>query len=156
MNTTEVIDGLLRPDGTLELAHRATLAPGPVRVTMERVPASGAPADSELSPESSNGGAESFIQRANRLHRTGYRNAATDLVYDRVDEMMRHDQLRELDSLLQSAPADELTVDVLLALLTATLPVKTRLTSRPEFVKRTERVLKSRGEYDDGLLTGLE
>jgi hypothetical protein len=79
-----------------------------------------------------------------------------DLIYDRIDELMRRDQLPALDALLQSAPADELTVDVLLALLTATLPVKKRLTSRPELFHRTESVLRERGEYEDGLLTGLE
>jgi hypothetical protein len=37
MSTTEVVEGLLRPDGTLELARRATLPPGRVRVTMEQI-----------------------------------------------------------------------------------------------------------------------
>lgn len=40
MNTTEVVEGLLRPDGTLELARRSTLPPGRVRVTMEQIQAS--------------------------------------------------------------------------------------------------------------------
>jgi hypothetical protein len=40
MSTTEVIDGLLKPDGTVELARKATLPPGRVRVTVEAVPSS--------------------------------------------------------------------------------------------------------------------
>ncbi len=38
MSTTEVIDGLLKPDGTVELARKATLPAGRVRVTVEAVP----------------------------------------------------------------------------------------------------------------------
>jgi hypothetical protein len=152
MSTTEVIDGLVRPDGTLELAHKATLAPGRVRVTMERMPASAAVAPRE----SFRNDVESFVQSANRLDRAGHRNAAMDLIYDRIDEMMRRDQMPALDALQQSVPVEELTVDVLLALLTATLPVKKRLKARPDLFERTERVLRDRGEYEDGLLTGLE
>ena len=38
MSTIEVIDGLLKPDGTVELARKASLPPGRVRVTVEAVP----------------------------------------------------------------------------------------------------------------------
>jgi hypothetical protein len=38
MSTTEVIDALLTPDGTVELARKATLPPAQVRVTVETVP----------------------------------------------------------------------------------------------------------------------
>jgi hypothetical protein len=35
MIATDVVEGLLRPDGTLELARKSALPPGRVRVTME-------------------------------------------------------------------------------------------------------------------------
>ena len=35
MNTAEVIEGTVHPDGTLELAGKLTLPPGQVRITVE-------------------------------------------------------------------------------------------------------------------------
>ncbi len=39
MSTTEVLRGILRPDGSLELEEKPTLPAGPVRVTVESLPA---------------------------------------------------------------------------------------------------------------------
>jgi hypothetical protein len=94
--------------------------------------------------------------RASRLERAGHRNAAMDLLYDKSDELMRTGQFEGLDMILQRLHAGELPVDVLLGLLTATLPAKSRLPSRAEFFTATERILRERGEYEEGLLTGLE
>lgn len=38
MSTTEVLRGILKPDGSLELQERSTLPAGPVRVTVEALP----------------------------------------------------------------------------------------------------------------------
>lgn len=38
MATAETIQGILKPDGTIELQERPALAPGPVRVTLEAQP----------------------------------------------------------------------------------------------------------------------
>ena len=43
--TQVVVDGTLRPDGTLVLDERPNLQPGRVRVTMQAVPASAGPED---------------------------------------------------------------------------------------------------------------
>src|SRR5437764_14088349 len=39
MNTTSVVEGTLKPDGTLELDGKVNLPPGRVRVTVQLVPA---------------------------------------------------------------------------------------------------------------------
>lgn len=99
---------------------------------------------------------EEFVLRASRLERAGHRNAAMDLLYDRIDELMRTGQFDLLDMILQRVPVREFSVDVLLGLLTATLPARSRLPSREDFFSETEQVLRERAEYEEGLLTGLE
>jgi hypothetical protein len=98
----------------------------------------------------------SFIERANRLDKAGHRNAAMDLVFDRIDELMRNSQFTLLDSILGSVSIGDMSVDVLLGILTATLPARGQLALRPAFFKATDGELRRRGEYEDGLLTGLE
>jgi hypothetical protein len=99
---------------------------------------------------------EAFVLHADRLDRAGHRNAAMDLLYDRVDEMMRNGQLDLLEAVFQRAPVRKLSIDVLLALLTSTLPVRSRVASRPLFFATARESLIERGEYEEGLLTGLE
>ena len=98
----------------------------------------------------------SFISDAQQLVRVGRVEAALDLIYDRIDEMMRQDNLAELDGILPELSVAELSDHILLGVLTATLPIRTRLPSRPGLFGRIEQVLQERGAYEEGLLTGLE
>lgn len=100
--------------------------------------------------------AESFFRRAVRLDKAGHIDASLDLIYDAVDELMQKGAFDCLDSILSKMRIDNVSVDILLGLLTSTLPGRSRLPSRPEFFRTVEQVLKKRGEYEEGLLTGLE
>lgn len=97
-----------------------------------------------------------FVLHASRLDSMGKRHAAMDLLYDCVDELMRKGQFETLDSIIRDLVVSRLTIDVLLGLLTATLPAKSRLQSRPDFFSKTDTELRKRHEFEDGLLTGLE
>ena len=97
-----------------------------------------------------------FVVRANRLDTSGYRNAAMDLLYERIDQVMRDGDFDVLDSVLKTLDAEHLSLDVILGVLTATLPARRRLPTRKTFFQEAERTLRARGEYDDGILTGLE
>lgn len=100
--------------------------------------------------------AKSFIERANELDRRGRTDAALDLLYDSVDATIRQGRFAELDALLVGlCPADH-SVDLLLGILTATLPARERLKSRKGFYRDVECTLTARGELDEGLLAGLE
>jgi Arc/MetJ-type ribon-helix-helix transcriptional regulator len=100
--------------------------------------------------------AKSFIERANELDRRGRTDAALDLLYDSVDATIRQGRFADLDALLVGlCPADH-SVDLLLGILTATLPARERLQSRRGFYRDVESTLASRGELDEGLLAGLE
>lgn len=99
---------------------------------------------------------DAFVELADRLTVCGQVDAALDLIFERVDEMFVNGRFEECDRVLQSVPVSEYTADTLIGLLTATLPAKSRLKSRPDFFAKVESVLKGRGEMEPGLLTGLE
>ncbi|MDZ4818677.1 MAG: hypothetical protein SGJ20_06865 [Planctomycetota bacterium] len=99
---------------------------------------------------------ESFLQRAKRLDLQGQTDSALDLLYDAIDEMMRNGQVADLDAILNECIASQFSTDILIGLLTATLPVRTRLPYRRLFFREVEKSIKQRGEYERGLLTGLE
>jgi hypothetical protein len=98
---------------------------------------------------------ETFIDRASRLDKLGQTDSALDMLYDAVDHLMRRGSFDELNLTLRAQTAEELSVDISLGLLTSTLPARTRLPARAEFMKDVERVLRSRNEYEEGILSGL-
>ena len=99
---------------------------------------------------------ENFVERAVRLDKSGKTDAALDLIYDNVDSLLSNGKYEELDLMLKSVDADLLPTDILLGLLTATLPAKTKLPSRSNFFQLTEMQIKTRAEWEEGILTGLE
>ncbi len=64
--------------------------------------------------------------------------------------------MKYLDTIFEQVQTDNLSADMLLGLLTATLPARSRLSCRKTFFSEVEMVLRDRGEFKDGLLTGLE
>ena len=99
---------------------------------------------------------ETFIDRANRLDALEHTDAALDLLYDAVDDLMRRREFDRLDELLHDTTTSDLSLNVLLGLLTATLPARSRLRSRAGFFQRVDETLRARDEWQEGLLVGLE
>lgn len=101
-------------------------------------------------------GTESFIIRANRLAFIGSIQAALDIIYDYVDELLCNGEFSKLDEELSAVDTKDISVDILIGILTATLPAKNKLLSREHLFKSVKQVLIVRGEYEDDLLLGLE
>ncbi len=99
---------------------------------------------------------ESFLDGARRLESRGAVDAALDLIYDQVDEMLKAGKFDQVNQLLSTVEANSLSLDLLLGLLTVTLPARCRLPARSRLFREAETVLKLRGEWEEGLLTGLE
>ncbi len=78
-----------------------------------------------------------------------------DRIYDTVDGLMRTGRLVELDSEVNGVDVRGSSTDVLLAYLTATLPVRSSLPSRGQFFARVQEELRRRGEDDPEILRGL-
>jgi hypothetical protein len=77
-------------------------------------------------------------------------------LYDRIDHHLREARFSDVDSLLAHTDIASLSTSVIVGLLTATLPAKSRLPSRANLFKAAEALIKKRGEWEDDLLTGLE
>jgi hypothetical protein len=97
-----------------------------------------------------------FLNNAIVMDRQGNIRASLALIYRRVEEMMREPMLEALDEEIASVPAEEMGTDVLLGLLTATLPAKRKLPSRPQLFRSTRQIMKKRGHLEPGVLDGLE
>lgn len=98
---------------------------------------------------------ETFIERAHRLDRQGHTDAALDLIYDAVDNLLRRGEFDSLNAILNTARPPKLSLDIVLGLLTATLPARNRLPARDTLFRNTERLLRESGD-DPGLLVGLD
>lgn len=82
---------------------------------------------------------------------------ALDLLYDSLDNMMRLGHFEEIDVELEAIVANDCSTDVLLGILTATLPGANRLKRRAALFDDVRTVLIDRGEYEGiRLLVGLE
>lgn len=95
------------------------------------------------------------VTKANRLYSDGFSEAALDLIYDDIDQLLRHHRFAECDYVLCCTDVASCSVDILLALLTATLPAKAKLSTRAAFLQHVEQSLRSRNENPDELLEGL-
>ncbi|MBI3406914.1 MAG: hypothetical protein HY040_00975 [Planctomycetes bacterium] len=101
-------------------------------------------------------GHASFIIFANKLDRSGHSDASLDLIYDEIDELLRAQRFADIDEILREAAVPNCSTDVLLAILTATAPAKSRLAARSDFFQQVKSVLDTRDEKEPGLLDGLE
>ncbi len=99
---------------------------------------------------------EDFLDRSRRLDERGQTDAALDIIFDQIDEMLLEGEFARVDHFLRAASVADLSVDILLGVLTATLPAKTRLANRPAFFAKVEQTLRYRGQCQDGLLVGLQ
>jgi hypothetical protein len=98
----------------------------------------------------------SFLGNARRLDKCGQTDTALDIIFDQIDEMLLAGEFDRLNQLLIDTDTKQYSVDLLLGILTATLPAKDRLPSRTDFFPRVEQTLRSRGELKEGLLIGLD
>lgn len=99
---------------------------------------------------------DEFLRPVLQLGKSGHVDAALDVLYDRVDDLLKAKEFSTMDVFLRQANIDSLSVDILLGLLTASLPAKSKLPSRSRFYAEVESSIKRRGEWENGLLTGLE
>lgn len=97
-----------------------------------------------------------FLEKANEQVGRGAVDAALDTVYDCVDDLLMSEEFEQLDQILCEVDTDKTSLHILLALLTATLPARERLSSRDVFFTRVRDSLEKRNELRPGLLDGLE
>jgi hypothetical protein len=99
---------------------------------------------------------KSILDHAQLLVSHGQTDTALDLVFDRFDEMLLAGDFNRVDQILAESRPENLSVDLLVGVLTVTLAAKNQLNSRFEFCERVKLALQNRGEVQEGLLIGLE
>lgn len=97
---------------------------------------------------------DAFLNPILQLEEEGNTDSALDLLYDKVDELFIAGEFGILNQILADTSPDELSIDMILGLLTSSLPVRSKLAARADFYEKSKAVLKARGEYEDGLLSG--
>jgi hypothetical protein len=97
-----------------------------------------------------------------RDERLKYDNSQVlDLIYDYVDDQFRKGNFDIIDAGLASLTVVHFSTDILLGILTATLPAAENLVNRPLFYRLVKEVLIMRDQveghgFDDTILMGLE
>ena len=98
---------------------------------------------------------EGFVPAAQRLEKYGHADQALDLIYDSIDALLRDGQFEKCDDVLREVD-EKTSIDLLLGLLTATLPAHSQLPSRSRLVRAVRDVLLGLKEDPDHILAGLE
>lgn len=90
--------------------------------------------------------------------RNGGVDRTLDLIYDHFDHCFLCRQFHEVDSFLHEVQVDRVCSDVLIAILTASLPAKQKLTNRADFLSLVRPTLIGRHgrAATQVLLRGLE
>jgi DNA-binding transcriptional MerR regulator len=99
---------------------------------------------------------DSFANKAKELEKSGRTNSALDSIYKGFNAALRNGDFDAIDLFFSGLKANEYTTDLLLGILTATLPAKSRLKNRAGLFTRVKAEIQDRGEYEPGLLDGLE
>ena len=91
-----------------------------------------------------------------KLDRPVEADDALDISYELIDDLLHAREFASCASQLEGVDVSLYSIDVLLTLLTATLPARSKIGTRASFFKRVEDELRRRGELEDGLLDGLK
>ncbi len=67
------------------------------------------------------------------------------VIYDAVEEMLQSSEFEELNQFISQVQIEKCSVDLLLGILTATLPAKNRLPARERFFTLVSQSLNRRG-----------
>lgn len=81
---------------------------------------------------------------------------ALDIVYSRISELIQLGWISQLNDEIASIDPNEFGTDVLLGILTATLPVRSKLQCRGKLYRDSFKILKRRRHFERGILDGLE
>ena len=99
---------------------------------------------------------QSLFERAKMLELRKYFDESLDLIYDYFDKLFWDEKWDIADKALREVKVSEYSLDILLAILTSTLPAADKLSTRKKVFNDIEIELRERGDLDDTLLVGLE
>ncbi|MGH7131243.1 MAG: hypothetical protein ACREJO_04795 [Phycisphaerales bacterium] len=89
-----------------------------------------------------------FLERAARLHESGFPDTAVDLVFDAIDAFLKAGQYALLNSVLLQSAQPQYPSNVLLALLVTTRVARDKLVVWKDFAEQAIPLLESRPDFD--------
>jgi len=99
---------------------------------------------------------EQWNARLERLKNPDSTDAQIDIIFAWADSMMVRGRFEDLNNVIAAYRPGEMSTDILLAVLTATNPAKSKLPARAKFYEDVERLVNERGENEPMLLDGLK
>jgi hypothetical protein len=96
-----------------------------------------------------------WLQEATKWAELGRYDLASRAVYKTFGNWLRHGDYKKCIELLMVARVDDLSEDILLSLLSVSLPYQANLPSRPEFFRKVSDRFQRLGLTDPTLLDGL-
>jgi len=85
----------------------------------------------------------------------GESSAALDIIFRKMDQLLRDGNFPEVDRVVRCAPIEGTSLTVLLGLLSITLPASQHLPSRDSFFDQIWKACVARGRNAEKLLGGL-
>lgn len=98
---------------------------------------------------------DDFVNRAILAETDDRIDDAIDIIYNGIDYLLRDGKFSECNSVLDKIDVDFHSLDIILSLLTATLPVRSRFKARKKLLQNIEAKLRKTGKYKESILTGL-
>lgn len=98
---------------------------------------------------------DGYLQAAIHFEKLNDIRSALACVYRNVRYRLRDGQIANLDDDIRNFVVEDAGVETMLAVLTATAPVKRQVPSRKLLYRSIRRTLKNRGQLEAGLLDGL-
>ena len=99
---------------------------------------------------------DDYLESAIAFEQLNEVRSALACIYRNARYRLRDGQIKELDSDVKGFKFSEAKIDTMLAILTATAPVKRNLASRSTLYANIQRTLKKNGQLVRGLLDGLK
>lgn len=85
-----------------------------------------------------------------------FRIQMLDNLYLAVDRLMYAGEIEIINKVVAGLEYENISSEMLIGILTVTLPVKKRMAGRDVLYQKVEETLRARGEWEEGLLKGLE
>ena len=82
-------------------------------------------------------------------------NKQLDLIYDQIDALCLQEKFEAVDKIISGLNLKQLSIEAMLAYLTATYPAKYKLSTRAQFLMAIETEIKRRKRWSENLLIGL-
>lgn len=98
----------------------------------------------------------SFLEIAILLQNQGHMRESLAVIYQSVEAYIQDGAIDDLNEKIANVNPDEMSTDIILGVLTATLPVKSKLVARKLLFKNTVPILVKRNHFEPRILDGLE